>query len=118
VVEDVVDELLDELDDDVDAARCSSLHAASVARTAAVPVARRRNARRSSPVRRALRSASSSVRRIVSSISADLGSGAYSPFDSGWNVSGMPGSSLGGRTPPSWPPGATGAARSTIVARR
>jgi hypothetical protein len=82
---------------DVELAASSLLHAASAVNVAAIPQLDRRNARRDIPRRRALVSATASVRRIASATTAERGNGAYSPFDSGWNASGRPGSSGGRR---------------------
>jgi hypothetical protein len=78
---------------DVVVAASSLLHAASAVNVAAIPQLDRRNARRDIPNRRALTSATASVRRIASVTTSERGNGAYSPFDSGWNASGRPGSS-------------------------
>ena len=82
---------------DVVVAASSLLHAASAVNVAAIPQLDRRNARRDIPSRRALVSATASVRRIASATTSERGNGAYSPFDSGWNASGRPGSSGGRR---------------------
>jgi hypothetical protein len=78
---------------DVELAASSLLHAASAVNVAAIPQLDRRNTRRDIPNRRALVSATASVRLIASATTSERGNGAYSPFDSGWKASGRPGSS-------------------------